>query len=183
VKYSLDYREALNDTEVEASLFNKGNHMSTPSAIHNTFVIERSYPHSPELVFAAFADPAKKRRWYAERNTHEVDEFEVDFRPQGVDRLTYRLGLGTPFPGVAITNEGVHCDIVPNERIIISSTMSLGGKHISVTLVTMEFVPTEQGTNLICTHQGIFFEGSGGPEMREAGWRSLLDALAARVAD
>jgi uncharacterized protein YndB with AHSA1/START domain len=43
-------------------------------------------------------------------------------------------------------------------------------------------LPTETGTDLICTHQGAFFEGSGGPAMREEGWRSLLDALEAELA-
>ncbi len=40
--------------------------MEQLSVTHSTFVIERSYPTSPERVFAAFADPAKKRRWFAE---------------------------------------------------------------------------------------------------------------------
>ena len=55
--------------------------------------------------------------------------------------------------------------------------MSLGDHRFSASLVTIEFVPTEKGTDLICTHQGAFFEGSDGPEMREAGWRKLLDQL------
>ena len=40
--------------------------MSEPSVTHATFVIERSYPKAPGRVFAAFADPDKKRRWFAE---------------------------------------------------------------------------------------------------------------------
>jgi uncharacterized protein YndB with AHSA1/START domain len=60
--------------------------------------------------------------------------------------------------------------------------MALGGKRISASLVTFEFVPAAKGTDLICTHQGAFFEGSGGPQMREAGWRKLLDQLATELA-
>jgi uncharacterized protein YndB with AHSA1/START domain len=33
------------------------------SVVHNTFVLERSFSQPPQSVFAAFADPAKKRRW------------------------------------------------------------------------------------------------------------------------
>jgi hypothetical protein len=60
--------------------------------------------------------------------------------------------------------------------------MTLGGRRISCSLVTMELLATETGTDLICTHQGAFFEGSGGPEMREAGWRTLLDQLGTELA-
>ena len=33
---------------------------------HSTFVIERTYPASPQQVFRAFSDPGRKRRWFAE---------------------------------------------------------------------------------------------------------------------
>jgi uncharacterized protein YndB with AHSA1/START domain len=50
-----------------------------------------------------------------------------------------------------------------------------------VTLATVELLPTDAGTDLIFTHQGAFFEGSGGPAMREEGWRKLLDNLSAEL--
>lgn len=34
--------------------------MTKRSAIHDTFVIVREYPHPPAKVLAAYADPAKK---------------------------------------------------------------------------------------------------------------------------
>jgi uncharacterized protein YndB with AHSA1/START domain len=34
------------------------------SVEHATFVIERRYDASPARVFAAWADPAAKRRWF-----------------------------------------------------------------------------------------------------------------------
>jgi uncharacterized protein YndB with AHSA1/START domain len=152
--------------------------MEEQSVIHGTFVIERSYPKSPEQVFSAFADAATKRRWFAEGGSHEVEEFEMDFRVGGAERVRYRFKAGTPFQGVALTNEGSYQDIVPGRRIVTASTMTFGEKRISASLVTVELLPADKGTDLICTHQAVFFEGADGPQIREAGWRHLFDQLA-----
>lgn len=152
--------------------------MEERSVTHSTFVIERSYPTTPERVFAAFADPARKRRWCAEGEGREVEEFEMDFRPGGKERARSRFKEGTPFPGVALTNDTIHQDIVPNRRVVMAYTMTLGDRRISASLATVEFLLTEKGTDLIFTHQGAFFEGADGPQRREQGWRKLLENLA-----
>jgi len=153
--------------------------MEQQSAIHSTFVIERSYPVKPERVFAAFSDPAKKRRWFVESDHHDVEHFEMDFRVGGKERARFRFKPGTPVQGLACTNDASYQDIVPNRRIVQASTMTLGEKCISASLTTFEFLPSITGTDLIFTHQGAFFEGSDGPEMRKEGWRKLLDRLTA----
>lgn len=156
--------------------------MQEPFLIHSTFVIERNFPTRPEHVFAAFADAAKKRLWFAEGDSHNVESFEMDFRVGGAERARYRFREGTPFPGVALTNEGRYLEIVPNRCVVTASTMMLGEKRISASLVTFELLSAGKGTDLICTHQGAFFEGADGPQMREAGWRKLLDRLALALA-
>jgi len=153
--------------------------MEQQSVIHSTFVIERNYPATPERVFAAFADPAKKRRWFVESGHHDVEHYEMDFRVGGKERARFRFKDGTPLKGIACANDASYQDIVPNRRVVFASTMSVGEKCISASLVTVEFLASETGTDLIFTHQGAFFEGADGPEMREAGWRKLLEQLTA----
>jgi uncharacterized protein YndB with AHSA1/START domain len=158
--------------------------MEDRSVTHNTFVIERSYPTTPERVFAALADPDKKRRWFAaESTTQEVESFEMDFRVGGKERARYRFKSGSPFPGVALVNDASYQDIVPNQRVVVASTMTVGERRISASLATFELLPANEGTNLIFTHQGAFFEGSDGPERREGGWRRLLDLLEKELAN
>ncbi|WP_420136420.1 SRPBCC family protein [Sphingomonas sp.] len=151
--------------------------MSPPPATHGSFAIERSYSAPVERVFAAFADPRLKKSWFADSATHEITAFESDFRVGGVERLNYRFGPDTPFPGAALTNEGQFHDIVPDRRIVTASRMAIEGKPISVALVTIELAPASQGTDVLCTFQGVFFEGADGAVLREQGMRTLLDRL------
>jgi uncharacterized protein YndB with AHSA1/START domain len=156
--------------------------MEERSVIHSTFVVERSYSATPERVFSAFADPAKKRRWFAEGEHHEVEHYEMDFRVGGKERARFRFKEGTPLKGRACTNEGGYLDIVTNRRVVLAYRMAIDEKCISASLATIELLPSENGTDLILTHQGAFFEGSDGPEMREEGWRTLFDRLPAEMA-
>lgn len=149
--------------------------------VHNTFAIERSYPVSPQRVFAAFADPAKKQRWFARGENHEIESYELDFRVGGKEQAHFRFKEGSPFPGVALSNSGIYLDIVDNRRIVAAYTMTIGEHLMSASLLTIELVAAEKGTDMLLTHQGAFFEHSDGPEMREAGWRKLIDRLGAEL--
>lgn len=152
--------------------------MEEPSTIHSTFVIERRYPVPAATVFQALADPARKRRWFAEGESHDIEVYALDFQVGGVERARYRFKPGGPFAGVALNNQGVHLEITPERRVVIASTMAMEDRIFSASQVTFELLPTADGTTLVCTHQGAFFEGSDGPEMRQDGWNKLLDQLA-----
>ena len=151
-----------------------------PATVHSTSVIEHSYPQPPRGVYAAFAQPARKRRWYAE-SEQEVQEFEMEFRTGGTERLRYRFKAGHPIEGQEIVNQTIYQDIVPEKRIVTASVMTLNGKPIMAAQVTFEFLVSNSGTDLICTSQGAFFDWPQGPAMIEAGWRGLLDRVGQEV--
>jgi uncharacterized protein YndB with AHSA1/START domain len=111
-----------------------------------------------------------------------VESFEMDFRVGGHERGVLRFGPQTPFPGTLFAREGEFQDIAPNKRVVSTSAMKIGDKLISVSLETFELLATDRGTDLIFTHQAAFFEGADGPEMREGGWRKLLEKLEAELA-
>ena len=152
-----------------------------PKVVHATCVVERSFSQPAGVVFAALSDPNKVQRWMGASEHSELLEFACEFREGGKQVVKYKMGPGTPIAGEVISNEGRFQQIVLGERIVAASTMKRGNHIFSASLVTFELVPSDGGTDLIVTHQGAFFEGSDGPQMRERGWNGLMDKLAAVV--
>jgi uncharacterized protein YndB with AHSA1/START domain len=150
--------------------------MTERSVKHASFVIERTYDASPARVFAAFADPAIKRCWFAEGEGWEIEEFNADFRVAGSERSRFRFRGGE-----LIRNDTIYQDIVPDQRIIITYSMMIGDNRISASLTTMEFKPAGSGTRLVFTEQGAFLDGYDDPAGREHGTGALLDNLGAML--
>lgn len=147
--------------------------MTDHSVLHATFTLEPSYPAAPARVFAAWADPVAKARWFAGPGT----EHELDFRVGGRE-TAYRAATGSH---PALQFESVYHDIVPNERIVYSSTLSAGDELATVSLTTIEFRPAAEGTQLVLTEQGTFLDGQEEPSWREEGTSQQLTALAAEL--
>ena len=152
--------------------------MDLERATHATIVIERNFPVPPERVFAAFSDPAKKKKWFAEGEGFRIDSYQLDFRVGG--REITRMHFAD-FP--ACTNDTYFLVIIPNHRIVFAYTMTIGGAAFSSSHATIELSATSDGTNMLFTEQAAFFEKSDGPKMREDGWRKLFDQLARALAN
>ena len=123
-------------------------------------------------MFAAWSDPVAKRRWFGGPEAWERGEYSLDFRVGGRERAS-----GGPAEGPKHSYDAIYQDIVQNERIIISYDMHLGGRHISVSLATVELKPSGKGTRLTFTEQGAFLDGYDDAGSREQGSKDLLDAL------
>ncbi len=155
---------------------------ATAAVSHATFTIERDFPVSPDRVFAAFADPAKKRRWFAAGAGHAVTEpHQMDFQVGGREHSA-RIIQGGPIDGALLENHTVYLDIVPDTRIVVAYTMAVNGARISASLATFELQPTAEGTRLVFTDQGAYLENSDGPDLRKHGWSTILNSLAAELA-
>jgi len=147
--------------------------MTERSVTHATFVIERNYDFPPARVFAAWATPEAKARWFAgDEEGWETGKLELDFRVGGRESVTSRQKNGP-----AHVYNAIYQDIVPGERIIISYDMHLDKNQISVSLATVEFKLHGKGTKLIFTEQGAFLDGYDNAGQREQGTQSLLDSL------
>jgi len=151
--------------------------MTTRSAQHDTFTIERRYPATPARVFNAFADQTAKARWFGCVDGWTVAEQTLDFRVGG--REVWRVG---PPGGVEHRNDTYYHDIVPNERIVWSYAMSLDDIRISVSLSTVELSADGDGTRLVFTEQGMYLDGYEGAGDRVVGTNMLLDNLGAELA-
>jgi uncharacterized protein YndB with AHSA1/START domain len=147
--------------------------MHQHSVIHSTFSIERTYPQPPARVFFAHANEAMKRRWLAEGEGWTVNKFTLDFRVGGSESSRFRY-----LDGPEITYDAIIQDIVPDRRIVFAYRMAVGSDPISVSLSTVELVPSGSGTRLIYTEQGAYFDDADAPKNREHGSRELLEKLA-----
>ena len=147
---------------------------------HATFSLERIYPVPPARVFAAWADPAAKARWFAPGT---AAGHQLDFRAGGREVNHFRAEGGP-----ALTFESFYRDIVPDQRIIYSSTLSAGNDVVTVSVTTVELSTVELGpdhgnTRLVLTEQGTFLDGREEPDWRKRGTGDWLDALDADLRD
>lgn len=150
--------------------------MSSRSVTHTTFTIERRYAAPPARVFAAWADPPTKRRWFAMPESWVGKHHELDFRVGGRE-----LSRGGPPGGTVHTMDARFHEIVDGERIVYAYDLLLDETLISVSLATIELRADGDGTVMTFTEHGAFLDGHEQPATREHGTRLLLDALGAFV--
>ena len=157
--------------------------MTERSVIHDTFVIERTYPASASRVFAAFASREAKDAWGETGDMAEAEPatgpVEFDFRVGGHERF------GNVYQGITFTYDATYYDIVPDQRLVYSYEMYADGLRSSVSVATIEFVETEDGTTLTWTEQGAYldgFDGPDAPQLRQGGTSEMLDGLAKYLA-
>ncbi|GMV31940.1 MAG: activator of HSP90 ATPase [Rhodanobacteraceae bacterium] len=140
---------------------------------HAQFTIVRHYAAAPAWVFAAWADPAIRQRWFVAADDWEIADYRHDFRVGGCERGRFRRIAGDPF----YDYETHYLDIVAPRRIVTAYAMARDGVRISASLLTVQFDADGSRTRLSLTEQGAFLDRQDSSPAREQGWQQLLAAL------
>ena len=96
---------------------------------HHDFTIARTYPYPPAQVFEAFADRATKALWFGSSETMTTEAGEFDFRAGGHETAATQHADGSH-----TTFDAHYADVVPNERIVFTYTMTLNATPLSLGL-------------------------------------------------
>jgi len=148
--------------------------MTDLSVVNSTFTLEHDYATSPARLFAAWADPATKARWFGGK---AAEHHELDFRAGGSE-----ITRGRDKEGRTLTFATRYHDIVTDHRIVYSSTLSVDDTPVTISLTTVLLEPRGDGTTLVLTEHAAYLDGHERPEWRQQGARSQLTALADELA-
>jgi uncharacterized protein YndB with AHSA1/START domain len=144
---------------------------------HGQFAIERTYPATPERVYAAWSELGAKARWFIGPEGWREVRREVDFRVGGQEILQGRLTSGR----VTLYTAHFHA-LSAAQRIVFDYDMHLDDLHHSTSLATVELFPTSNGTRLLFTEQVAFLDGTESAASREHGTAIHLDRLTSYLA-
>jgi uncharacterized protein YndB with AHSA1/START domain len=145
--------------------------MNDQNAQHATITLERTYRAPLSRVFAEFADPVVRARWSPPANDVLIYD-EADFRMGGRD--VFRCG---PQNDPRFRGETLYHVIVPNKLVISSETLDTDNRRLGVSLTTLDFEESQDGSKLKMTVQMVSLAGPGMIEGFESGYRSALENL------
>lgn len=145
----------------------------SPSIKHGSFTVERRYASPPGRVFNAFAQAEARRKWLVYADGWTIHEY----RPaeQAVAGAVEFSRFSPPGATAVLTNATTWLHVDSGRTLIYAYHMTLDDAPLSSSLVTITLMPDGDGTRLVLTEQGAYFDGDIGG--REAGTRALLDEV------
>lgn len=144
---------------------------------HDSFVLTRQVRASVATAYKAWSDVSLKGQWFVgPHDRWTLLERSLDFRIGGKE-----ICRGGFSGGGSSFFDSTYLDIVPNERIVYAYRMSVDDEIISVSLGTVEFLPTDSGCQVKYTEQAAYYSEQYGHEGRFTGTEMLMDQMKAAV--
>ena len=130
-------------------------------------IIRRSYNAPIDVVWEAWANPARAKEWWGPRG-FTAPIVELDERPGG----KWRAKMVGP-DGAALWQHGVYREIVPKKRIVYTFIWDQEPNHEM--LVTVDFSPNANKTEISFQQTG--FNSDAEREGHNGGWNESFDRL------
>lgn len=157
----------------------KGLQMSTPT--DTTIVLTRTFNAPRRLVWEAFTEPAKMRRWMLPPPGWTMTACQCEAREGGALSLAWKSEEADPVMKIY----GVFTEATPPERMVHTETMEMAGVGVLGSLVeTHEFAERHGVTTLLITQTYESEDArdvaltSGMDQGMEAGFKQLDAVLA-----
>ena len=151
--------------------------------MHGTFTLTNDLQAPPAIVYAAFADPALRDRWFRIPGPSARHSYELDFREGGGETASNSFPVDN---GVEALGYRSHFfDLVPDVRVVYAYDVVVDGRRRWVALTTVELEPSAEGTRMSWTEQYAFLEvtgdGTGDVAHLRGGTRLRINGLSALV--
>ena len=130
--------------------------------------IRRVYKAPVAAVYAAWTHPEEMKHWMGPSDAFGEAEVTMDVRVGG----RYRIVMHSP-DGETHRVGGVYREVVPNSKLVYTWAWESTPERES--LVTLEFVPSSAGTELVLTHQR--FADLQARDKHNEGWIGCLNRL------
>jgi uncharacterized protein YndB with AHSA1/START domain len=134
--------------------------------------ISRTLNAPRHVVFEAWANPERARRWWGPRGFRTTIQ-QWDVRPGGHWRATMRSPDGKEHP-----QRGVFHEIVPPERTVY--TFKWVNESDPESIVTVDFADLGERTEMTFRQQE--FKSAESRDSHEAGWNEAFDRLTEELA-
>jgi uncharacterized protein YndB with AHSA1/START domain len=133
--------------------------------------VTHRFSAAPERVFDAWLDPEKISKWMLAPAPGEMTRVEVDARVGGSFCFVVRRD------GQEIAHVGEYLELARPHRIVF--TWSVPQFSADSSRVSIDLTAAGSGTELTLTHAGVLPDFAS---RTQAGWNTILDAMAAALA-
>ena len=141
--------------------------LATPIVLN----LSRFISAPPQKVFLAWTDADMLKQWWGPE-THSCPFAELDSRPGGKWRTCMRSPEGNDN-----WVQGEYREVDPPSRLVFTWAWENDGVPGHKTLVTIDFIDKDDGTEIVFRHEG--FETEEARDLHNQGWTSSFADLLA----